>query len=560
MKPVLSVARPDLAAQWVDAERDADTVTVGSGYKALWRCPDIERHTWRATVASRVRLNAGCPICLGKKPDVGVNDLATLYPEIAAQLSEPGLDPESLLPQSNKTVRWTCNLGHSWYANPRRRVREKTGCPTCGNRVVLPGFNDLATTHPHIAAELHDSDIAATAVVAGSNRSATWQCSLGHTWRAKIVNRTRFGNGCPVCAGRIVVAGFNNLRSTHPAIADQWDDAFRTADSVSRGTKYKARWKCEQGHKWEAFVSDRCRGQGCPECAATRFVSAFESEIASYIRSILPGTEVQTSVRRYRREGVHELDIFIPALSLAIEANGAYYHSEACGKGKDYHRDKLLRCRELGIQLIQVWDDEWSQRRFAVEQMLAHKLGASRQERIPARKTTARFINAHQARDFLDRHHIQGWASGSFYTALVHEDELVAVMVLKRVAEDGRILRLERYATSAIVAGGQSKLIRFLEANVPIWTELVTFADLQVSMGQLYERSGWVYDGEIAPDYRYLVAGKRAHKFGYRLDRFRQDPGLLFEENKTEAELAQMNGILRVWDSGKSRYRYERRL
>ena len=59
---------------------------------------------------------------------------------------------------------------------------------------------------------------------------------------------------------------------------------------------------------------------------------------------------------------------------------------------------------------------------------------------------------------------------------------------------------------------------------------------------------------ELAPDYRYMVNGQRRHKFGYRLERFRRDPELAYAPGLTEAQLAALNGLHRVWDYGKVRW------
>lgn len=297
---------------------------------------------------------------------------------------------------------------------------------------------------------------------------------------------------------------------------------------------------------------------GCPECNATNFVSAFEREVTGYVESLLPSGAVQTSVRRFRKDGITELDAFVPSMNIAVEANGVFFHSERF-RSPEYHRDKAAACESLGIRLIQVWQDDWEQKRDIVERLLARKLGVSSERRVVARKANTEILEPTEARPFLERNHIQGASSASYYLGLRDDaDKLVAVMALKRTDAAGRVLRLERYATSAIVPGGHSKLVSFAERMLPDWEQLITFADAEVSDGSLYEATGWVKDGAIRPDYRYLVGSKRVHKFNYRLKRFRDDPGLLYLEGMTERELADLNGLNRVWDSGKIRYRYSR--
>lgn len=85
-------------------------------------------------------------------------------------------------------------------------------------------------------------------------------------------------------------------------------------------------------------------------------------------------------------------------------------------------------------------------------------------------------------------------------------------------------------------------------------TEIVTFADHQVSNGGLYENLGFILDKELSPDYRYLVDEDRKHKFGYRITRFKNDPYLKYKEGLSESQLAKINGIKKIWDCGKSRY------
>ena len=74
-------------------------------------------------------------------------------------------------------------------------------------RRVLSGENDLATTHPEIAAQWHPTKNGSRTpqMVVGSHHAKVWWlCSEGHVWKAII--RSRAGPqkcGCPVCAGKV---------------------------------------------------------------------------------------------------------------------------------------------------------------------------------------------------------------------------------------------------------------------------------------------------------------------------------------------------------------------
>ena len=93
----------------------------------------------------------GCPVCSGFKTIPGVNDIPTLFPDIAKQAN--GWDPKGVSPGSNKRYEWICSLGHTWKAGASNRTHQQTVCPYCSNLKCWPGFNDLATVNPEIAKE-----------------------------------------------------------------------------------------------------------------------------------------------------------------------------------------------------------------------------------------------------------------------------------------------------------------------------------------------------------------------------------------------------------------------
>lgn len=551
MKSSPSIAESPLVAEFVDPERSPESLTVNSAFKALWQCD--RGHRYRASCNSRTR-GTGCPYCSGKAILAGFNDLSTTHRELAQEWADTR-PIETVTAGSKYRAMWQCSLGHKWDAPIHKRTARGDGCRYCSNREVLVGFNDLATTHPDIAAEWVDLQKKETEVVAGSAYMARWQCAAGHIWKAKVVWRSRAKAGCPICRNRVVLPGTNDLATTLPLLAAELHDPRFAPEELVAGSGERVRWKCAKSHLWFATVKDRAtRGTGCPSCYGHVFVSRGETEVADFIRQILPSElDVQRSVRSLI-DG--ELDIFVPSQNIAVEYNGVFWHSEGAGKDRRYHQKKMAACSAVGIQLIQVWEDDWESRRPIVERMLAHKLGLSALPSVPARVTTAETLTLAETRAFLDENHIQGFASGSYYIGLRRSSgDVVAAMVLKQIGND---LRLERYATSARVPGGQSKLIAYADREIRDWERLITFADRSVSDGGLYLASGWKEDRVLPPDYSYLVGRQRVHKFRYRLKRFRDDPTLIFEDGLSESQLAALNGLSRIWDSGKIRYVLDR--
>ena len=86
----------------------------------------------------------------------GINDFQTLYPLLAAEWDDEQnypLRPTQVSCRSTEKYWWKCKLGHSWQASLKYRLRRSRNCPYCSNNKVWPGFNNLATTHPHLANE-----------------------------------------------------------------------------------------------------------------------------------------------------------------------------------------------------------------------------------------------------------------------------------------------------------------------------------------------------------------------------------------------------------------------
>lgn len=66
------------------------------------------------------------------------------------------------------------------------------------------------------------------------------------------------------------------LLSEYPEIAAQWHPTKNgdlTPDQVAYRSNQKRWWMCLEGHEWEATVSNRAKGTGCPYCAGHRAIS-----------------------------------------------------------------------------------------------------------------------------------------------------------------------------------------------------------------------------------------------------------------------------------------------
>lgn len=199
------------------------------------------------------------------------------------------LTPDNVTVGSSRKVWWKCSQGHDWYAVIYHRAKG-VGCPYCLNKRVWKGFNDLASQRPEIATEWNfeknkglvdgfGNDISTPEkVVFSAGYKVWWICLKGHEWEAVVGKRTGEGNGCPYCSGKYVTKGENDLATTHPELAKEWDYSANgklTPHDISAGSNKKVWWRCRNGHKYQAQPNSRKNGAGCPICIGHSVLAGF---------------------------------------------------------------------------------------------------------------------------------------------------------------------------------------------------------------------------------------------------------------------------------------------
>lgn len=235
--------------------------------------------------ASRQPAKAGsatlCPVCDNRIIQPGYNDLATTHPNVAAQLDitlNNGLTATQIAASSRQTLQWRCPVGHSFTASVSNRTAAKSSCPICLNRVIVPGVNDVATTHPEVVALWDPSWLAIarpTKMSAGSNRMVYFICATErHSYQIRLVEATN-GKGCPVCGRKKNRTADSNLSTTHPSLAEEWHPTYNHGlepSDFTHGSKEKAVWLCPVGHHYVARIERRVAGYKCSVCSRRTLV------------------------------------------------------------------------------------------------------------------------------------------------------------------------------------------------------------------------------------------------------------------------------------------------
>lgn len=140
---------------------------------------------------------------------------------------------------------------------------------------LIKGVNDLATLRPDLAKKWHptkNGNLKPEDITCGSERKIWWLGDCGHEWETMVISMVKQNKGCPYCNSyhSRVLEGFNDLITTHPNIASEWNyekNGDLQPTQVTYGATRKVWWKCKEGHEWEAKISNRVHGRNCPYCS-----------------------------------------------------------------------------------------------------------------------------------------------------------------------------------------------------------------------------------------------------------------------------------------------------
>lgn len=364
--------------------------------------------------------------------------------------------------------------------------------------------------------------------------------------------------GCPQCGKKYAKEWRKNdyqhfVEESQKRFGDTYE--FPDIDELYENSHSKILIKCKQcGNVFEKIACDHLTSPhgGCLNCYAQQ--SKAEIEIGEFIKGLLPNEEVL-----FRQRGIisnMELDIFIPSRKLAVEYNGVFWHSEANGKDKNYHLQKTEACAAKGISLIQIFEDEYILHKEIVCSKLAHFLHVAKLPKVYGRNCKIREISSMEAKAFLEKNHIQGYAKASIYLGAFCDDEIVGAMSFLRNGKENE-WELNRFASdikkNSCGVGG--KLFYYFIKNYSP-DEVKSFADRRWCFKEenLYTKLGFKKEKVLAPDYRYLMGGKciRHHKFGFRKSILSKKYGLPM--TLTESEMAKAIGANKIWDCGLIKY------
>ena len=345
---------------------------------------------------------------------------------------------------------------------------------------------------------------------------------------------------------------------------DHWNKQHISLENLSKLDNHD--WLFDQHHTLQKPLSQIAVeldvGQQTVSLACNRkgiehknyFSSIPEKEIAEYLSSIYKG-EIVCNTRTVIQP--KEVDIYLPERKLAIEFNGLFWHSFDRIETPDersYHLSKLLACESQGIQLLQIFENEWQETPAIVKSIIAAKLGIY--EKLGARSCTIKDVSNQDTSIFLNANHLQGYCQSKVKLGLYYNDELVSIMTFGQPRYNKSYeWELVRFANrlNLHVQGAAGKLLNYFKLKYNPKT-LLSYADRRYSNGKLYESLGFELIGESKPNYFYV------DNYGQLFSRIKFQKHKLanqllnFDPRLTEAQNMFNNGYRRIWDCGNLKY------
>lgn len=407
------------------------------------------------------------------------------------------------------------------------------GCPKCGH-------NSFMTTETLIeeARKIHDGkyDYSKTEYIDYNTKVCIICPEHGEFWQYPYQHIDR-KNGCPKCGNIATASKLSKTREDFIKDAIKvHGDKYTFKDTIYKNSTTRIKVNCRKHGMFEILPSNLLQGYGCPKCRCT--YSKEENEVANFIG------ELNVEFEKIKLENGQELDIYIPDKKIAFEFDGLYWHCEL-KKDKYYHSKKTYYCKEQGIRLIHIFEDEWLYKRDIVKSNIRHLLHKNI-NRIYSRKCIIKVLDKDDTKCFLDKNSIKEISVPSINYGLIYDGEIVSIMSFKNIRNKTYELMVFCNLLNTTITGGFAKLLKsFISDFNP--SCIVSYVDKRWDNGELFDDNGFKHICDKNPDYSYIIGHKRETKTKYRKKNLINQG---FDANKTENEIMLERGIPRIYDCG----------
>lgn len=293
-------------------------------------------------------------------------------------------------------------------------------------------------------------------------------------------------------------------------------------------TKAPVKLQCINGHIFTRWMQgDRKQNIVCHEC--NPLGSSLENEVVKMLEEL----GIKNIIRNSRKIIYPlELDIFCPDYNIAIEFNGSYWHSynrKETKKEKERHLIKYLKCQELGINLIQITENDWVNKKSQVELLLKARFGLLEE----IKEYVINKVDSKIAKEFYLEFGMRYVKTENHYG--LFEDGLIGV-----ISVDNGILINWSYLKEGVL----EKMIEDVSIN-----EVISY---NMDGDGL---KGFVRQEVIKPDFSFINNGRSVSRNQCQKHRLSSLLGDSYDNNLSMCQNMFNTGHRRIWDAGRTRWK-----
>lgn len=378
--------------------------------------------------------------------------------------------------------------------------------------------------------------------------------------KAKQTNIDRYGCECPIREQKFARVIAENPEVISIRTDDTTKDIIYTCRCSHPGTCTKC---TEKVYEITSNLYWNRKNSGTEPCTTllprgSASASTLEIKVREWLDEL--GIEYITNTRSIIPP--HEIDIYIPSHQIGIEVNGCYWHSDLVRTNPDYHINKFRDAQEAGIRLYQIWEDWLVHKPDIIKSMLTNWLGLN-EHHLGARECVLKEVGSDEAKEFLDRNHIQGSTRASVVLGLYTDSgagDLVSLMTFSKARFVGgkdswELVRFCSHQGTSVVGGASRLLKHFIRTYQP--GSIYSYSSCDISAGDLYKSLGFTSSGKISTSYWYIrpETFERFHRSSFTksaiVARGWKDR---VDSSWTEKEVMDQRGFIRIYDGGTIRW------
>ena len=430
------------------------------------------------------------------------------------------------------------------------------GCKKCGYNIVSEKLTNIPSEENYLKnkfIEIHNNKYDYS-LIAKWNRSSyeTIICQIHGKFQQTLSNHLA-GKGCKKCADENVgiqkrITKEEFIKRSNIIHQNKYDYSlvdFTKYNDIS----YKVNIICPTHGEFTKSVANHMNSaQGCRKCSCggssseeLRLLDKFPGIFEHGNRSIITPQEI---------------DLYSDKHKLGIEVNGLYWHSNI---DKNYHINKTNKCTEKDIQLLHFWDSEINKKFDIVTSIISNKLKLN-QSKIFARNCQIKEISSKEAKEFLDKNHLQGYSNSSIKIGLFYNDKLISVMTFGKPRfnknYEYELLRFCNKLNTSVIGGASKLFSYFLKNYFQRGEKIVSYANIRISDGGLYHKLGFIEKGKTDPNYFYFKSNRIYTRYQCQKSKLPKLLGDEFNSNLTEKENMNNNDYKIVYDCGNYVFEY----